>query len=354
MRYIYILIFLYLNIFLVTAGYAENKIMKKLNIYSNTNKAEVWNDQLGGYATGGSFYARVPTTNLQLLTLDVPSLDMGCGGINAYFGGFGYINSQKFEELLKNIGTSATSYAVMLAFKTISPQVSNLLENLEATARFINSQNINSCQLGASIASGLFMKNEQSQRLACQARKMGGSGVGEKISNYFTARYDCGNESDMYATNQSSKQETLLPAEYNLVWFALQKETTGLSREDKEFLMSLSGTLIAKKSGKTTAFENKDSLVQSEKLLEAWIFGGGDAESKVYVCDNEEKCLNPRLKNTTVKKEDTILYKIQKNIASLEQKIAEENAGANNTLSAEEKDLISKEKELEFKEKELE
>ncbi len=339
MRNLILSLFLFLSY--VSHVYAAPSLLSKLNIFSNASKPEVWNDQLGGFATGGSFYARTPTTNLQLLTIDPPSLDIGCGGINAFFGGFGYINSAKFEELIKNIGTSTTSYVTMLAFKTISPQVSNLLENLEATARFINSQNINSCQMGASIASGMFMKNEQSQRLACQARKMGGGGVGEKAANYFTARYECGSEDNLRSTNQNG-QESLLPSEFNLVWFALQKDASALSKEDKEFLMSLSGTLIAKTSGKSIAFENKSSLVQNEKLLDAWIFGTKSGEHKIYVCDTEDKCLNPRTRDHVVKKEDAILYKIQKNISSLEQKIVEENAGVSALLSAEEKDLVTK------------
>lgn len=321
------------------SAFAASSLMTKLGVFSNMNKPEVWSDQLGGFATGGSFYARVPTTNMQLLTINPPSLDMGCGGINAYFGGFGYINSEKFEELLKHIGTSAVSYVTMLAFKTISPQVANLLENLEATARFINSQNINSCQLGASLASGMFMKNEQSQRLACQARKMGGGGVGGKVTDYFTARYDCGNEENMHTTNNAA-EESLLPEEFNLVWFALQR--TGLSKEDKEFLMSLSGTLIARKFNKAIAYENRGSLVQNDKLLDAWIFGTDSGEYKMYACDTADMCLNPALKGVVIRKESTLLHKIQNVIGALEEKMVQENTGENTVLSVEEKDLVTR------------
>ena len=318
--------------------------LNKLGISSNVSRPEIWKDQLGGFATGGSIHVRTPSSNLQLLTLDPPSFDGGCGGINAYFGGFGYINSKQLEGLIKNIGSSAVSHAMMLTIKSISPQISDLLENMEAMARFMNSQNINSCQLGASIAAGAFPKNEQSQRLACQSRKMGNGGMGEHLSSYFTARYECGDADKMKATNSAEKaDQPILPSEYNLVWYALDKGSSGLSSEDKEFLLSLSGTIIAKAGTKGgTIFTHKSSLALNEKMLETMIFGGEASNIKGYACDEPAKCLSPIIKSKNFKKEDTMLYKIVKIIDSLEQKILEEGTGSNPTLSADEKDLITK------------
>jgi len=348
MRYFFIIVFI-LNANLSLAapfepGKSGGGLLNKLGISSNTNRPEIWQDQLGGFATGGSLHVRTPSSNLDLVTLDPPSFDAGCGGINAYFGGFGYINSAQFETLIKNIGSSAASYAMMLTMKSISPQIADLLENLEAMARFMNSQNINSCQMGASIASGMFPKNEQSQRLACQARKMGNSATGERVSNYFTARHDCSNADHMKSTNNSAqKDQPLLPNEYNLVWYALSKESGSLNTSDKEFLMSLSGTIIAKANNKSgTAFSHKNSLAINEKLLESLVTGGDAPNLKTYVCDEQNLCLNPTIKPKQFKKEDSMLHKVSKIIESLEQKIIQENKGDNTTLSAEEKDFLTK------------
>ncbi len=233
-------------------GKGKSSLLDKMGVYSNINRPKIWEDQLGGYATGGSIYARTPTSDLQLLLFDPPSFDAGCGGININFGGFGYIKGKQLEEMIKNIGSNALSYGVMLTIKSISPQIADLLENLEAMARFMNLQNINSCQMGASIAAGLFPKNEHTQRLACQARKMGGSGgIGDTLSSYFTARENCNDGVKATETNNADKEgdKPLLPAEYNLVWYALKKEGTNISRGDREFLMSLSGTVLAIKGG---------------------------------------------------------------------------------------------------------
>ena len=324
-------------------GKSKSSLLDKMGVYSNVNRPEIWEDQLGGYATGGSIYARVPTSDLQLLSFDPPSFDAGCGGININFGGFGYIKGKQLEEIIKNIGSNALSYGVMLTIKSISPQIADLLENLEAMARFMNSQNINSCQMGASIAAGLFPKNEHTQRLACQARKMGGGGIGDKLSGYFTAREQCNDATEMTSTNSQGKDHTLLPAEYNLVWHALNKESSNLSQGDKEFLMSLSGTIVALK-GKdgVIGVHHKSSLIKGHGMLNALIFGEGVQEFKIYVCDNEADCLHPKIVTRKWQKEDSMLYKVSSIMESLESKVLEENAGVSVSLDAKEKDLLSR------------
>jgi conjugative transfer pilus assembly protein TraH len=277
----------------------------------------------------------------------MPSIDAGCGGINVNFGGFGYISGDQIQKIIKNIGSSALSYGVMLTIKSISPQISDLLENLEAMARFMNSQNINSCQMGASIAAGLFPKNEQSHRLACQARKMGGGsgGVGDKLSSYFTAREDCNDGEKATATNNEDKDKDkpLLPAEYNLVWYALKKEGSNLSRGDREFLMSLSGTVIAEKGkGGNISYKHKSSLMKGSGMINAIVFGGDLQSFKVYACDKEEDCLHPREISHSWSNKDSMYAKVIEVMQSLEDKILKENEGDNQSLDAKEKDLLSR------------
>ena len=322
---------------------AQASLLDKLGFASNLNSPEIWEDQLGGYSTGGSIYARTPTSDLNLMSFDPPSFDAGCGGININFGGFGYIKGTQLEEMIKHIGTNALSYGVMLTIKSISPQIADLLENLEAMARFINSQNINSCQMGASIAAGAFPKNEQTQRLACQARNMGSGGIADKFSGYFTAREQCNDAAGMTNTNTAKETEALLPAEYNLVWHALKKDGSNLSTEDKEFLMSLSGTIIALKEKGNIAMHHKSSLIKTQKMLGALVFGGNIGSGfKIYKCDKEDVCLYPTEINKTWKKEDSIVYKVREIMQSLEEKIIDENSGATVKLSAAEKDLLTR------------
>lgn len=326
--------------------------------FSSVNRPEVWQDQLGGFATGGSIHTRVPTTNLKLLHLDLPSLKGGCGGIDLFGGGFGYINSANIEKLVKNIGTNALSYGVMLTIKSLSSVVSDLLENLEAMARFINGQNINSCQIGASIASGLFPKTEASQDLACSARKMGDpNSVGGHLSSYFTARYDCQDPGKRAETDKDDS--SLLGTEYNLVWKALEKMSgstdNDLGREDKQFLMSLSGTLIAKTENGKQGFEHKHTLIKNAQILDTIVFGSSSGHIALYKCDGGDKCLNPTVGSTNFAADKSVVTKVKTLLNSISEKIINENHGstgsashnasgqadANNGLSAEERHLAT-------------
>jgi conjugative transfer pilus assembly protein TraH len=261
----------------------------------------------------------------------LPSIDVGFGGINVNFGGFGYISGKQIQTLIKQIGTNALSYTVMLTIKSISPQIADLLENLEAMARFMNAQNINTCQLGASMAAGLFSKTEAGQRLGCQARKMGGGsgGIGEALSSAFLARQDCNDEKEASNTNsaEGNKDKPMLPEKYNLVWYALEKESPGLPKADKEFLMSISGTIISSKGkGENITFIHKPSLVKGDdKLLDKLIFGSSKEEGvsgfKLYSFDKADTCLHPTKAHQSWTKKDSMINKVAEIIRSMEDKI---------------------------------
>jgi conjugative transfer pilus assembly protein TraH len=295
----------------------------------------VLEDQFGGFLTGGSLHTRNGVTDTNLLNIQLPSLSMGCGGINLHTGGFGYIDTKNLEKLIKNIGGAALSYGVMLTAKTISPQVSDVISQLEAMARFINSQNINSCQMGAMIASGLFPKNAASQELACNAKEMGNGTIG----NYFAARETCVNKDKSTANRDEYKG--ILGTEFNLVWHALKKMNPSLSKEHIEDLMSLSGTLISKPNGQGgISLIHKNSLIKDSKILEAKVYGSSGEQLKLYSCNDSDKCLEVGYKNITLRPEDAYLVQINKLINSIADKLISEGEGKSITLKPEEENLV--------------
>ena len=321
--------------FASAAGILGNSLAK-LGIMSTTNRPGVINDQLGGYMTGGSLHTRNSVSDETLMNIQLPSLNAGCGGIDLHSGGFGYINSKQLEALIKNIGSSALSYGTMLAMKTISPQVSDVLSQLESMARFLNSQNINSCQMGALIAAGAFPKTTASQELACNAKNMD-SGVG----NYFLAREDCTTKNK--ATANKDEYKGILGTEFNLVWHALRKLNPDMSKERIEDLMSLSGTLISKpneddKGGITLI--HKNSLIKDSKLIEAKLYGAAGNSIKLYQCTDKDKCIALGFKNESMTQEQSYLVLIRKLITSIAEKLMEETAGATVALTDDEKHVV--------------
>ena len=338
-------IFALLTVLIFSLNAHAEAFWKSIFAGAHTDKPAVWKDQLGGFATGGSLHTRNPVKNLKLLHLDLPYLRGGCGGIDLFGGGFGYINKEQLESLIKNIGTTAKSYAVMLTIQSLSPLVGDLLQNLESVARFINGQNINSCQMGASIASGLFPKTEASQDLACNARKMGDPrSTGSHLSNYFTSRYDCQDRDTKEKTVNEDKN--LLGSEFNLVWKALNKtnvstESGDSAKEFKEFLMSLSGTLIAKKADDTTAFTHHSSLMNTGDILKTAIFGESKEDFELYQCADQENCLEITKVKKTLAEKDSVINKVRLILASIEDKILnEKHSGKSEQLNDEEKHLV--------------
>lgn len=326
------------------AGGLLGDSLDKLGVMSTTNRPGVVNDQLGGYMTGGSLHTRNGVSDESLMNIQLPSLNMGCGGIDLHFGGLGYIDSDNLEKLVKNIGSAAKSYGLMLTMKTLSAQVSDVLSQLESMARFLNSQNINSCQMGALIAAGAFPKTAASQELACNAKNMGNSEIGD----YFAARAGCQKSEDR-AMDNKDEYNGLLGTEFNLVWHALKKLNPNMSKERIEDLMSLSGTLISKPNGDGkggVTLTHKNSLIKDSKILEAKLYGAKGDSIKLYRCLDsgpepyEGKCINLGLKDEAMTQDQSYLVLIKNLISSIADKLMQETAGTTVTLTDDEKHMV--------------
>ena len=314
--------------------------LSKLGIMSTPNSPGIVNDQLGGFMSGGSLHTRNAVSDEPLMNVQLPSLSMGCGGIDLHLGGLGYINTKQLESLMKNIGSAAISYGAMLTIKTISPQVADVLSQLESMARFLNSQNINSCQMGALIAAGAFPKTTASQELACNAKNMGNKEIGD----YFSARAGC-SATDMSQANKD-EYKGILGTEFNLVWHALRKLNPKMSQESIEDLMSLSGTLISKphkgnedeKGGITLTHMN--SLIKDSKLIEARLYGAEGNKVKLYQCTDNNKCITLKFKEESMTKDQSYLSLIRKIILSISDKLMQETAGNSVGLSPDEQHVV--------------
>lgn len=62
---------------------------------SNATKPSSYKNQSAGYYSGGSFYGRIPVEQVQPMSIQMPGFRMGCGGIDAWFGGFSHISSDQ-------------------------------------------------------------------------------------------------------------------------------------------------------------------------------------------------------------------------------------------------------------------
>ncbi|VDA77485.1 hypothetical protein BANRA_05573 [Klebsiella pneumoniae] len=59
-----------------------NNFFNKLG-FASTSQPQVWQGH-AGYASGGSLYARTQVKTIQLVSMTLPDINAGCGGIDAY------------------------------------------------------------------------------------------------------------------------------------------------------------------------------------------------------------------------------------------------------------------------------
>ncbi len=123
-----------------------NNFFNKLGFASNTSQPQVWQGQAAGYASGGSLYARTQVKTIQLVSMTLPDINAGCGGIDAYLGSFSYINSEQLQRFAKQIMSNAAGYFFDLALQTTVPEIKTAKDFLQKMATDMNSMNLSSCR----------------------------------------------------------------------------------------------------------------------------------------------------------------------------------------------------------------
>lgn len=113
------------------------------NLHSNSPAA--WEGQKRGYFTGGGFGFRVQTSREPLLNLQAPRISAGCGGIDAFWGSFGYLNPEYLVQAFQNIMSAAPAYAFKLALQQLCDPCDDVMSALQQMAQAVNSLALDEC-----------------------------------------------------------------------------------------------------------------------------------------------------------------------------------------------------------------
>lgn len=257
-----------------------------LGYEGNVSSSSAWEAQEAGYYSGGSAYLRNQVRNVQLVSLDLPSFKGGCGGIDAYLGGFSFLQGDALMDLAKSIMSAGESYAFDLALETTVPEIKNVKDFLETLEQKVNAMNINSCETAEDLVGGVWPKTRESQQQICQD-----VGTHKGIfSDFAQARQGCAGDkfdSTMDVASRDPQYKDSVIVNKNLVWEALKKQSfLSSDAELSELVMSLTGTLIFNGDGKA---EEVPSLIEGISLTKTLMYGG---QSSLWVCDNETTCLH--------------------------------------------------------------
>lgn len=276
-----------------SAGADDNgmqKLFDDMGAFGNATGPGAYRAQGVNIVTGGNLFMRVPQKNVHPASATLPSLRMGCGGIDLYAGSFSFISKSELVSLMKNIGSSAVSYAFKIALDGISPQINKTLTELQQVAQELNAMNINSCEAGEALARGM---NGDWQRTSQYFAKVAGPITG-MFSDHSEAREAVQADNDKVnktignVTDPAIKQQ-IQPG--NLAWRALSK-LPGLDVGDKQILMALSGTTVI--SSDKPATEPPIYMEPKSITIRQFIRGDEHGKLPVYTClddDAPDACL---------------------------------------------------------------
>ena len=110
-----------------------------------TTSPNYFSGQQRGYYSGGSFSARWPNSADYPVTVEMPRIKSGCGGIDVFMGGFSFMNTDYLVDKLQGILSGAASVAFDLGLKTLCEQCSNTIKNFEAISDKLNSMQLDEC-----------------------------------------------------------------------------------------------------------------------------------------------------------------------------------------------------------------
>lgn len=294
-----------------------NNFFGSLGYSGNVSQAQAWQGQAAGYMTGGSVYLRDPVKNVQLISMQVPSLNAGCGGIDAYLGAFSFINGEELQRFVKQIMSNAAGYAFDLALQTVTPELKTAKDFLQKLASDVNSSNMSSCQAAQGIIGGLWPVTQVSQQKICQDI----AGQDNLFADWASSRQGCtvGGQSDSVTSRADATQKDQVLKNKNLIWDALSvNHLFDGNNELKELVMSTVGSIVFNAQGQVTVLT---PLVDNRDLVKV-LMRGGDA--KIYGCDTMDLCLGPVVATVNISDTNSLVTLVKNLMLSIQDKLTED------------------------------
>jgi len=102
--------------------------------------------QQRGYFTGGSYSARWGTSVDPLVTVSLPKVKAGCGGIDLFNGGISFMDFDYLVQKLQNVLASAPSVAFDLALNVLCEPCSKIIKSFTAITDTLNGLQLDDCK----------------------------------------------------------------------------------------------------------------------------------------------------------------------------------------------------------------
>ena len=148
------------------------QMFQNWGLNANVTLPGAYQAQSRGMITGGSLSMRVQQVQPPLLTVSPPQFNIGCGGIDFFFGGLSFLNGKSavkwVENTLQQIAMGALSYGFHIALDAVCSTCNTQLKHIAQTVQQWQKMMSDSCQLGKQLAAGMFGPSTGSARLEAQ------------------------------------------------------------------------------------------------------------------------------------------------------------------------------------------
>jgi conjugative transfer pilus assembly protein TraH len=104
-------------------------------------------DQTRGYVTAGGMSGRVNVHSDYLMSVSLPKIRAGCGGIDMFLGGMSFLDPDYLVQKLESILQAAPAVAFQYLLETLDEKMGNIISKMEATTNYLNSIQVNDCRL---------------------------------------------------------------------------------------------------------------------------------------------------------------------------------------------------------------
>lgn len=294
----------------------SEKLSQQFDVMANYTKPSVYMGARRGVISGGSLSIRTPIVGIKPFSLRGPSVSIGCGGIDAYFGGFSFITKEQLIQAMRAIVTAAITYAFQLALEAMCPTCADVMKDLQNKLNSVNEALTNSCEMTRNFMDGSTIKTAIQETA-------GNWGVALGLKDDHKAAENQGEPKTIEKEAKAASAGAVfaeLPAEGNHVWQIMRSSANAsFGFSDTSFLeeiMSMTGTIIAcapeeghpescadvgKVDGQYVGQQGEYAVFRKPPILTlSVIVEGGTADTKTYQCDTVSKCSGMTIRTNTM------------------------------------------------------
>ncbi len=321
-KYLTLLLIIYYQLCAASVGSDLTHFYNGLGFSANASDPSAYRGQQAGFYTGGSLYLRNSVRNVQIAQIDLPQVSAGCGGIDAYLGGFSFINGQGMKTLSQNIMHGATGYVAELALEQTIPVATNVMRHMQDVANKINQFNINSCHAASQLVGAAGLKTQESQSNVCQS-----AAISQGRANSWTDAQELCRDPNQYQTimsqaNNDPHYNALIVSNSNVAWKAMRNNSfVKNDTELAELFMTISGSIIVEE-GKSVYLPSR---INDKNLVKALLKGG---QAPIWRCDTTDSngCLNPSAGTITIGDKTALENRVMQLLQAMQNKIVSDEA----------------------------